>query len=64
MESKPQITPNVSPIKTPIAISSRGRNEIQPLVNVLCELIDLVEHNENKKRIPLNELDYQQLASR
>lgn len=64
MEPKSQITSNVSPLKTPITISSRGRNGIQPFVNVLSELIDLVKHNENQKSIPLNELEYQQLVSR
>lgn len=64
MVPKTQITPNISPMETSIAFRPRGKSELQPLVKVLCDLIDLMTQNENHIPVPLQEIEYQQLASR
>ncbi len=64
MVPKTQITPNISSIESPITFPVRNKNELQPLVNVLCDLIDSLIKNENLLPVPLNEYEYQQLASR
>ncbi len=64
MVTKPQIAPDVSPMDTPITYLSHGKSELQPLVKVLCDLIDFLSQNENQTTAPLKEIEYQQLAER
>ena len=64
MVTKTQITPNISSMETPITFPIHGKSELQPLVNVLCDLIDFMSENENHIPIPLSEVEYQQLALR
>lgn len=42
----------------------RSKSELQPLIKVLCDLIDFMSQNENHILVPLRESEYQQLASR
>ena len=64
MASKTQITPNVSPMETTITFPARGKSELQPLVKVICDLIDFMSQNENHMPVPLTEIEYQKLAAR
>lgn len=64
MVPKTQITPNISSKETPITFPVRSKSELQPLVKVLCDLIDFMSQNENHMPVPLREMEYQQLASR
>lgn len=64
MDPKPQITPNVSQMETPIAYATRGKSDLQPLVTVLCDLVDIMSQNENHILVPLKEIEYQRLAAR
>ena len=45
MVPKTQITPNISPMETPTAFRPSSKSDLQPLVKVLCDLIDLYQIN-------------------
>ncbi len=64
MASKTETTPNVSPIETPLVFRPRDKSELQPFVEVLCNLIDFVKKDEKHRPTSLTEIEYQQLALR
>ena len=64
MVPKTETTPNISPIETPIVFRPRDKSELQPFVEVLCNLIDFVTKDEIHRPTSLTEIEYQQLALR
>ena len=64
MVPKTETTPNVSPIETSIVFYSRDESELQPFVEVLCNLIDFMTKDERHSPTPLTEIEYQQLGAR
>jgi len=64
MVRKTETTPNVSPIEPPIVFRPRDKNELQPFVEVLCNLIDCVTKDEMHRPTLLTEIEYQQLGER
>jgi hypothetical protein len=64
MVPKTENTLNVSPIDAPIAFHSDDKSKLQPFVETLCDLIDVIDENETCIPVLLTEIEYQQLAAR
>ena len=64
MVPKVAASSDVSPIEGSIAFHPSGKSKSRSFSEVLCDLIDCVKQNETHIRIPLTEVEYQQLAAR
>ena len=64
MAAKIKTSLNASSIEASIALQTRCNETLQPFVETLCALIDVVNQNGTQIHVPLTEIEYQQLAAR
>lgn len=64
MVPKTENTLKVSAIDAPIAFPPRDKSKLQPSVEALCDLIDVLSQSEIHIPVLLTEIEYQELAAR
>ena len=55
---------NVSAIDAPVSFQPRGKGKLQPSVEALCNLIDILSQSEMCIPVLLTEIEYRELAAR